>query len=82
MTFSSPCSGDDEPLGVRARLDRKHVDRGAAQVAVAQRLGQRVEIDHRAAAVVDEDRRPASSRAISVAPDHARASPASPARAG
>ena len=36
------------------RLDREHVDSGAVQVAAAQRPGQRVEVHHHAAAVVDQ----------------------------
>jgi hypothetical protein len=43
-----------ETLCIRTGLDRKHVNRGAAQRTCAQRIGERLKIDHRAAAVVDQ----------------------------
>ena len=45
----------DETLAVGGRLVGEHVDGRAAQMAApARRVGERVEVDHRAAAVVDE----------------------------
>src|SRR3954452_24204348 len=44
-----------EAIGVRGRLDRKHVDGGAREVTVAHSSRQRIEIDDGAAAVVDQE---------------------------
>ncbi len=54
MTLSSPWSGVTKALGIGAGLHREHVHRRAAQLLRPQGIGQRVEVHHRAAAVVDE----------------------------
>ena len=59
-----------EAIGVRARLDRKHVNRGATQPAFAQRVGERLQVNDRAATVVDEIRAGFDRRNL-LAADHA-----------
>ena len=58
-----------EAIRIRARLDRKNVDRGATKPAFAQRVGERLEVDDRTAAVVDEIRARLDRRNL-LAPDH------------
>ncbi len=71
ITFSRPCSGETNASAIRARLDGEDVDGRAAQLAFAQRIRERLEVDDRAAAVVDEIGALLHRGESRLAPDHA-----------
>ena len=50
-----PAQGRQELVLVGARLDREHVNRRAQQLLGFERVGQGIDIHHRAACGVDED---------------------------
>ena len=70
MTLGRPRSGGCEAVAVRLRLLGEDVDRGAGEVAALQRLGERGDVDDRAAARVEQVRALSSSRASSARADH------------